>query len=466
MNKAKFNEQDVLDQVTVIRIESQADIDRFNELIRQEHYLKNSRVAGKVIRHVGVYNGEWMALMCWSASAYHLKARDEWIGWTDDQRRRRLGLIAANSRFLLRVKPSEVPNLATRVMKQSLQRLDTDWREVHGHGLLMVETFVDPTFYQGTCYKAGNWSELGYTAGYGRKGRDYYEEHEQPKRLFVKALRKDAAKQLAADELPQVYAAGEVEPKPLCRFNVPELGSLFDLFNTMSDPRRKAGRRYPLACILSICACAILTGGRDYQAIYDFALGLTKQQRRRLRCWRNPHTKRFEVPSKTTFWNVLTAIDPVELDERLGLWLSKLSGAETEALSIDGKTVKGAWTSEDRQLHLFAAFAHDSSVVYSQCAVDEKSNEITHVDTLLDSVELDGKIVTADALNTQRRTARYLVQERGADYVFTIKENQPNLLKKAQQLLPDSLFFPEETTVDPGPRPGGKSSGGPLRNPS
>lgn len=452
MRKQRLNERDVLDHVTVRRIDSQEECARFNELIEAEHYLHNSRVAGKVIRHVAEYRGQWLGLLSWSAAAYHLKARDEWIGWDDDLRRSRLGLLAANSRYLLRVKPAEVPNLATRVMKLSMERLNADWQEVHGHGIVMLETFVDPEFYQGTCYKAGNWTELGYTAGYRRKGRDYYEEHARPKRLFVKTLRRDASKLLNAQELPSVYAAAQVEPKPLCRIKVPQLGSLFELFNTMSDARRKAGRRYPLACILSICAAAVLSGARDYQAIADFANGLSKQQRRRLRCWRNPHTGVYEVPTRTTFWNILTSIDPAELDTRLGQWLCTLEGADTDALAIDGKTVKGAWTSKDRQLHLFSAFAHDSAVVYAQCAVDEKSNEITHVDTLLDQIELDGKVVSADAMHTQRRTAHYLVQQRGADYVFTIKKNQPELLSKAQRMLPPSLFFPEETTPSQEPR--------------
>jgi predicted transposase YbfD/YdcC len=355
-------------------------------------------------------------------------------------------LVAANSRFLLRVKPAEVPNLATRVMRLCTERLDADWQEVHGHGVVMVETFVDPEFYQGTCYKAGNWVELGHTAGYRRRGRDYYEAHTRPKRLFVKPLRKDARRLLNAASLPVEYAQGEITPKRRCRIKVPQLGSLFALFSTMTDPRRRAGRRYPLACILGICAAAVLSGARDYQAIADFAAALTKQQRRRLRCWRNPRTNTYEVPTKTTFWNVLTAIDPAELDTRLGQWLCRLDGAATDALAIDGKTVKGAWTSAERQLHLFSAFAHDSSVVYSQCAVDEKSNEITHVETLLDDVELDGKVVSGDAMHTQRRTAHYLVQERGADYLFTIKKNQPELLSKAQRMLPASLFFPEEAT--------------------
>lgn len=452
MKTVKFHEREVLDHLSVRRIDSQEDIDRFNRLIEQEHYLKNSRVAGKVIRHVGEYQGQWLGLMCWSAAAYHLKARDEWIGWSDSARRSRLSLLAANSRFLLRVKAAEVPNLATRMMKLSLRRLNADWCEQHGHGLLAVESFVDPELFQGTCYKAGNWTELGFTAGYGRKGRDYYEEHARPKRLFVKALRRDACKLLRSASLPACYAPAQIEPKPLCRFNVPELGSLFELFNTMNDPRRKAGRRYPLGCVLSICAAAVLCGARDYQGIDDFAQGLSKQQRRRLRCWKNPANGRFEVPSKTTFWNVINAIDPAELDGRLSQWLRGLDGGRAEALAIDGKTVKGAWSSADRQLHLFGALAHEPSVLYAQCAVDEKSNEITHVQPLLKEVELDGKVVTADALHTQRASAHYLVQQRGADYLFTIKDNQPSLLAKAKQKLPDSFFFPQETTPDQRPR--------------
>lgn len=448
MKTLHSHEQEVLDHVSVRRIDTQADIDRFNRLIEQEHYLKNARLAGKVVRHVAEYQGQWVGLLCWSAAAYHLKDRDGWIGWSEDCRRGRLGLLAANSRFLLRVKPNQAPNLATRVMKLSLGRLNADWREIHGHGVLVVESFVDPEFYQGTCYKAGNWIELGATSGYGRKRRDYYQAHHRPKRLFVKTLRKDARKLLCGAQLPEAYAAGQIQPRPLCRLKVPELGSLFDLFNAMSDPRRKEGRRYPLGCVLSICAAAVLCGARDYQGIDDFAQALTKQQRRRLRCWKSPGNGRYRVPSKTTFWNVLNAIDPAELDAHLSQWLRTLDGGRAEALAIDGKTVKGAWSSSDRQLHLFAALAHEASVVYAQCAVDEKSNEITHVGNLLEEVDLDGRVVTADALHTQRHTAHYLVQERGADYVFTIKDNQSALLAKAKRHLRDSLFFPQEATKE------------------
>ena len=83
MKRSRINERDVLAQVTVKRLSTQAETKRFNALIESEHYLKNSRVAGKVIRHVVEHEGEW-------------------IGWADDTRRGRLGLVASNSRFLLR----------------------------------------------------------------------------------------------------------------------------------------------------------------------------------------------------------------------------------------------------------------------------------------------------------------------------------------------------------------------------
>jgi len=432
-----------LDHVTIRVVEDQ-EVNRFNALMRTKHYLKNSRTAGKLVRHVAEYNGEWIALLTWSAAAYHIKARDEWIGWSDEQRRRRLNLLTSNSRFLLLHKPGEYPNMATKIMKLSTKRLNEDWQNIHKHRLLAIETFVDPDFYQGGCYKAGNWLELGYTAGYRRKGRDYYEEHERPKRLFVRTLRRDALNVLRRKELPPEYAAGESEVRPLCPFHKAELGTLFEMFGDIDDPRTEKGRRYPLACVLSIATAAVLCGARDYQGIADFSQGLSKPQRRRLRCWKNPLTKEFTAPSRTCFWKVLSNIDAVQLDKALNDWLVKLDENRAEALALDGKTVKGAWTSKDSQLHLFAAFSHDNAVVYSQCAVDEKSNEITHVEKLLDHVDIDSKVITADAMHTQRKTAHYLVQEKGADYLFTVKDNQRHLREKLQKQLPESLFFSNE----------------------
>ena len=92
MKRSRFDERDVLDHVTIRRIDSQEECARFNALIEAEHYLHSSRVAGKIVRHVAEYRGEWVGLLCWSAPAYHLKGRDGWIGWDDDTRRSRRGL--------------------------------------------------------------------------------------------------------------------------------------------------------------------------------------------------------------------------------------------------------------------------------------------------------------------------------------------------------------------------------------
>jgi hypothetical protein len=90
---------------------------------------------GEQLRYVAEYQGQWVALMSWSAAAYKLKRREEWIGWSDKQKRRRLPLVVNHSRFLI-LKDFHVPNLASRVMKLGLQRLSSDWEQAYHHGVL------------------------------------------------------------------------------------------------------------------------------------------------------------------------------------------------------------------------------------------------------------------------------------------------------------------------------------------
>ena len=108
----------------------------------------------------------------WSAAAFHRKARDEFIGWSAEQCRRRRGLLANNSRLLV-LPDCHSPNLSSRFMKLLLQRLADDWEQRWGHPLALVETVVDPRFYQGTAYKVSGWSHLGRTAGWRRAAADF-----------------------------------------------------------------------------------------------------------------------------------------------------------------------------------------------------------------------------------------------------------------------------------------------------
>lgn len=157
-------------------------------LLTRHHYLGALQPVGEQMLYVAVGpNGGWRAILVFCAAAKHLRARDRWIGWTTEQRRRRLALVANNARFLV-LPGYQVPNLATRVMRLTLDRLSTDWEAQYAHPLAVVESFVDPERFQGTLYRAGGWVEVGATSGWGRAGRDYDVRHNKPKRLFVREL--------------------------------------------------------------------------------------------------------------------------------------------------------------------------------------------------------------------------------------------------------------------------------------
>ena len=96
------SEQAILDRVQVILVgEDEAQLARYDALMEAHHYLHNSELVGERRRYVAVFDGEWLALLSWSAAAYHLKDRDAWVGWSASQRRRRLALVANNSRFAI-----------------------------------------------------------------------------------------------------------------------------------------------------------------------------------------------------------------------------------------------------------------------------------------------------------------------------------------------------------------------------
>jgi hypothetical protein len=187
--------------------------------------------------------------------------------------------------------------------------------------------------------------------------------------------------------------------------------------------------------VLACAAVAVLAGARTYADMATIAAQLSQPQLRALRCYQRAARDRYEPPSESTFWRVLSQIDAAELDRRLGAWLAARAG-EKEALAIDGKTVRGAGVA------LFAAFTHSAQSVVAQVRIPAKSQEMHAVVPLLEEVELEGRVITADALHTQSATARHLVQDRGADYLLVVKDNQPTLRRQCARLLPTEAFSP------------------------
>jgi hypothetical protein len=122
------------------------------------------------------------------------------------------------------------------------------------------------------------------------------------------------------------------------------------------------------------------------------------------------------------------AIDIEQLERQLGGWL-QTQGESGEPIALDGKVLRGTrsiGTGKDT-LQLVSAFGHHSGLVMNQVAVPDKASEMKAVKPLLDAMELSGRVVTADALHTQMETANYLVEDKKAHYLFTVKDNQPTL---------------------------------------
>jgi hypothetical protein len=428
----------------VVRLIRPAELRRWTRLMVQHHYLGNAHLVGEVLRYVAERQGRWVALLGWSSAAYHLRLRERHLGWSSTQRQRRLSLLACNARFLI-LPDIALPNLASHVLAACTRRLSEDWQAAHGHGVLFVETFVDPQRFEGTCYRAAGWLRLGASKGFARRTRDYYLPHDHPKELFVKALHPRALQWLHAPHLPQPWAAAEKTLPPQPGLRLPQWQSLYELFADLPDARSPHGRLHSVRTIVTIAAAAVLAGARGYLAIAEFAARLTQRQLAAVRAYVNPKTDRRVAPSYNAIWRVLTHLDADGLDQCLHQWFSQLD-PHLKALAVDGKTLRSTAGPEGKPLHLLAALCHETRATLAQTPVPDKTNEITALPALLAALPLDDVVVTADALHTQRDTARFLVCEKGADYLLVVKDNQPTLHRKLQRLLPQSAFSPSTHT--------------------
>jgi Domain of unknown function (DUF4338) len=139
----------------------------FNWLLESEHYLGFTHPVGESLKFM-VFSGlRPVALFSWSSAPRHLAPRDNYIGWTPEQRKKGLHYLAYNSRFLV---PSwvQVPHLASHVLSRMTRILPQEWQKVYGHPVYFAETFVDTTRHRGTCYRAANWVFMGRTTGRGK----------------------------------------------------------------------------------------------------------------------------------------------------------------------------------------------------------------------------------------------------------------------------------------------------------
>ena len=201
---------------------------------------------------------------------------------------------------------------------------------------------------------------------------------------------------------------------------------LIEVFAAIPDFRKPRGKRHPLPAIFALACCAMLCGARSYSAIAEWG--------------RNDGTRMAQAlgfthgtPCAATLHTIFRHVNRDEFEAHLGTWADSVVGSlpaapETPgtAVALDGKTLRGSKKQGAPGTHLLSALAHQVGVTLAQHAVDDKTNEITAVETLLHHLVLEGRIVTMDALLTQRHVAQTIV-DKGGDYVMIVKENQPRL---------------------------------------
>ena len=346
-----------LDEI-VIRPVRASEEARYEELMQRHHYLGALPKISETLWYVASWGEAWVALVSFSASALKCAARDRWIGWDFRQRYRRLKLVANNSRFLI-LPDGHAPNLGSRVLGLCQRRVERDWKETFGHGLLLLETFVDPQRFRGTVYRAANWIEVGNTRGFRRTRAGYSASPESPKIVFVQPLRSDARGLLCSPTLPPPYQIGESK----IMLSAAQMESLPSFFAEIPDPRRAEGKRHRLPTVLAIAAGAVLCGMRGYKAIADWAQSLGPKARRRFGCrWRKG---RYEVPSEYVIRDVLIRVQPEHLDQALRRW-NQLYAEKDESLAIDGKTMCNALDDQGQQTHIMGVVGHQTKICHTQ----------------------------------------------------------------------------------------------------
>ena len=200
-------------------------------------------------------------------------------------------------------------------------------------------------------------------------------------------------------------------------------GNLLELLAQIPDPRGRKGRRHPLAAMLTAIVCAILTGSRGYRAIAQW----TRSQNATVWQWLGFRRK---PPCANSFRNLLLALEPEVLEAVLRQWMATVLKLpvpdDVQPVAMDGKSLCNTLAAHERNVHLLSVLDQATGGVLSQQAVPPTTNEAKAAVDLLKTIVLKGRVVTGDAMFCQRELCKQIVDS-GGDYLFVVKDNQPEL---------------------------------------
>jgi predicted transposase YbfD/YdcC len=203
-------------------------------------------------------------------------------------------------------------------------------------------------------------------------------------------------------------------------------------FRKLKDPRIDRHKRHHLLDIIVVALCAVLCGAKDWQQVEAFG-------KQRLDWLRRFIALANGIPSHDTFERVFDRIDPSAFHRCFQQWVAAFADKlDIKHIAIDGKTMRGSGRNTLGPLHLVSAWASEYHLSLGQVATAAKSNEITAIPELLELLDLQGAIVTIDAMGCQKAIASKIV-ERGGNYLLVAKDNQPTLVNNIQKAVGDAL---------------------------
>lgn len=433
------------------------EYERAGEFFDKEHYLGDLS-KGRGLLQVVEDSGRWVALLDWGQACWKLADRDEHIGWTSRQRADRLALIVQNRRFLV-LASARMPNLASRSLALATKALPDHWEAAHGYRPLMAETFTDIERYEGTAYKAAGWLPCGMSKGFQRADFNY---HGRIKKIWLKSLNRNSRRILTAIDMPEKYCAAlnEQSPERDLALKKGELMSLREYLRDNFEDKRRANRTYPASSLLTFMAIGLMAGRNDLAAIQRYGRFLTQQQRRWLDFPCKKGTSVRKCPSYKALWSFVHGIDSEAFAACLNTWLAANHGTLPRALALDGKWVR------DRALSLclsehetgapvamgFAKAVKEAEESEDQASEINDTNEAepktnttntisektkregeqTVAKRLYEQTDLNGAVVTADALFCDQHQALAIIKA-GADFIFQSKNENRQAYKAAEQ---------------------------------
>jgi hypothetical protein len=185
-----------LGPIEVRQVRRTPDEPLFGGLIQEHHYLGYVQPVGEHLKFMAYAGERPVACLAWSSAPRHLGPRDRFIGWSAEARRTNIRFVAYNSRFLI-LPWVQVPHLASHLLGRMARMLPSEWEQVYGHPVYLLETFVHAQRYRGTCYRAANWTVVGRTTGRGKDDRDHRGPNRPVKDVLCYPLVRDFRERLS-----------------------------------------------------------------------------------------------------------------------------------------------------------------------------------------------------------------------------------------------------------------------------